>query len=133
MSRWILSICLFTTAIASGGCSMCCGPYDYEYPMLDSSRYVRTDPEYGRVGSIFSDPNVSFGSVPLTNEDVPREDDPVDDLDDEGEGDPEFDADLDADASQPEFETSPTLDGGPETIDTSAQRQRVPAPRRAWR
>ena len=37
------------------GCSMCCGPYDYHYPTF-GGRVQRADPEYGRVGSIFSDP-----------------------------------------------------------------------------
>ena len=39
----------------AAGCSMCCGPYDYHYPTF-GGRVQRADPEYGRVGSIFSDP-----------------------------------------------------------------------------
>ena len=37
------------------GCSMCCGTYDYHYPTF-GGRLPRANPEYGRVGSVFSDP-----------------------------------------------------------------------------
>ena len=37
------------------GCAMCCGPYDYTYPTY-GGRYERVNPEWGRVGSILSDP-----------------------------------------------------------------------------
>ena len=34
---------------------MCCGTFDYHYPTF-GGRLQRANPEYGRVGSIFSDP-----------------------------------------------------------------------------
>jgi hypothetical protein len=89
MSRWTRLALISAMALASAGCSMCCGLYDYEYPMFQS-RYSRTDPEYGRVGSIFSDPNVMPGSPALTNEDKPRVEEDQDDEVDPFEGeDPE--------------------------------------------
>ncbi len=42
------------------GCSMCCGPYDFHYPAF-GGKHQRVDPTHGRVGSIFSDPNVVLG------------------------------------------------------------------------
>jgi hypothetical protein len=35
---------------------MCCGPYDFDYPVAGGI-HQRANPAYGRVGSIFSDPN----------------------------------------------------------------------------
>ncbi len=42
------------------GCSMCCGPYDFHYPTF-GGKHQRVDPAHGRVGSVFSDPNVMIG------------------------------------------------------------------------
>ena len=39
----------------STGCSMCCGPYDYDYPDF-GGKHQRQDRQHGRVGSILSDP-----------------------------------------------------------------------------
>ena len=39
----------------STGCSMCCGPYDYDYPNF-GGKHQRQDRQHGRVGSILSDP-----------------------------------------------------------------------------
>ena len=39
------------------GCSICCGPYDYNYPTI-GGKHQRVNPSWGRVGSIFSDPLV---------------------------------------------------------------------------
>ena len=67
MKRWILSIIVITVTFSTFGCRMCCGPYDYDYPNF-SENYQRVDPTYGRVGSIFSDPNASFtGDSPDSN------------------------------------------------------------------
>jgi hypothetical protein len=80
-------------ALFATGCSMCCGPHDFEYPVFQS-RYARVDPEYGRVGSVFSDPNVMPGTKPLTNADVPRKEERPgmddDENKDSGTDDPEF-------------------------------------------
>ena len=40
---------------SSTGCSICCGPFDYDYPDF-GGKHERQDRRYGRVGSIFSDP-----------------------------------------------------------------------------
>jgi len=52
---------LIVAFIASGtiGCSMCCGPYDYDYPTF-GGKHERADRAYGRVGSLFSDPYASY-------------------------------------------------------------------------
>ena len=42
-------------ALLYSGCAMCCGPFDYHYPNYGGA-IQRSDPERGRVGSIFSDP-----------------------------------------------------------------------------
>ena len=39
----------------STGCSMCCGPFDYDYPTF-GGKHLRADRSHGRVGSILSDP-----------------------------------------------------------------------------
>ena len=39
----------------SAGCSMCCGPHDYDYPDF-GGKHQRQDRRHGRVGSILSDP-----------------------------------------------------------------------------
>ena len=41
---------------------MCCGPYDYHYPVF-GGKFERANPEYGRVGSVFSDPYVTGGGA----------------------------------------------------------------------
>lgn len=55
-------------ATISTGCAMCCGPFDYHYPTY-GGRVQRADPEYGRVGSIFSDPYTA-GSGPTADSNV---------------------------------------------------------------
>jgi hypothetical protein len=52
---------------ASAGCNMCCGPYDFDYPTF-GGKHERIDRAYGRVGSIFSDPNAGYyGESPDAN------------------------------------------------------------------
>ena len=55
-------------ALLSAGCAMCCGPSDYHYPGF-GGRIQRADPEYGRVGSVFSDPNMA-GMGPLADSNI---------------------------------------------------------------
>jgi hypothetical protein len=107
MLRWNPILLLIAAPLLVSGCSMCCGPYDYEYPIMESVRYPRTDPEYGRVGSVFSDPNVTIGEKPRTNADVPREDDRLEDIESELD-DPDFN-----------LETESTPPAG-DDVDTSA-------------
>ncbi len=88
MSRWTWLTGLMLMPLAAVGCSMCCGPYDYDYPVFET-RYGRMDPVYGRVGSIFSDPNVQAdGPAPLTNDDAGEQPDRPNR--DESPDDPEF-------------------------------------------
>ena len=42
-------------ALFFGGCAMCCGPYDYHYPNFGGI-VERSDPVWGRIGSVYSDP-----------------------------------------------------------------------------
>lgn len=42
-------------ALVYTGCSMCCGPYDYDYPSFGGA-VQRSHPSWGRVGSVYSDP-----------------------------------------------------------------------------
>lgn len=38
--------------VASSGCSMCCAPFDCDYPYIGGA-WVRDNPSSGRVGSVF--------------------------------------------------------------------------------
>jgi hypothetical protein len=58
MKNWIAIITVFSLTLGAVGCSTCCTPYDYDYPHF-GGKYTRADASYGRVGSIFSDPNAS--------------------------------------------------------------------------
>lgn len=71
---------------------MCCALYDDEYPMLQSERYPRLNPTFGRVGSPYSDPNVKEGAKPKTNADLPATENPREPLDQDFE-DPNFQLD----------------------------------------
>ena len=51
---------LGTSLLLGSGCSMCCGVSDYDYPTY-GGLVQRQDSSYGRVGSIFSDPNAPAG------------------------------------------------------------------------
>lgn len=97
---------------------MCSGPYDYEYPILDNARYPRLDPEYGRVGSIFSDPNAGTGVRPQTNSDLPPEEDTRERIDGETD-DPNFNLDADPNQDPDNLNTDP-FDQDTDDVDTSA-------------
>lgn len=114
MSRWSLSLAILVAYALASGCSMCCGPFDYEYPIMNNPRYTRTNPEYGRVGSIFTDPNVAIGVAPLSNADVPREDSFIDEE--------EFEEELEN--IEPGEDDEPSLDTDPDTVDTSQRAAR---------
>ncbi len=62
---------LGTAALLYTGCSMCCGPFDYHYPVFGGA-VQRTDPVHGRVGSIYSDPG-PFGGPPADSNLAPQE------------------------------------------------------------
>ena len=86
----------------STGCSMCCGPYDYDYPDF-GGKHQRQDRQHGRVGSILSDPlapRVGGASAdsnllppPPLRSSEPRDAD--DDSDFDSDRDDEFDDEFD--------------------------------------
>ena len=91
-----LSLPLISSAViltTLGGCSMCCGPYDYDYPTF-GGKHERVDRTYGRVGSVFSDPQAGYGGDPA---DSNRElSEPLSNPKTEKTGDGETDADIEA-------------------------------------
>lgn len=97
MKSWIAYIAILTLTLSTTfGCSMCCGPYDYDYPNI-GGKHQRVDPRYGRVGSILSDPNANaFGPSADSNlEPAPEPRSTTDNSDSESGGN---DSDLDIDA-----------------------------------
>lgn len=60
MQRWSAIVILTFATVLSTGCSMCCGPYDFDYPTYGGI-HQRANPSYGRVGSVFSDPFAGLG------------------------------------------------------------------------
>lgn len=62
MKRFNLLVIVATLPVWAMGCSMCCGPFDYDYPAY-GGLVTRNDPVNGRVGSILSDPMASFGGA----------------------------------------------------------------------
>ncbi len=74
------------------------------------SNYSRTDPEHGRVGSLFTDSNVGLGVRPLTNADVPVENGI------KRNQEPDADAPVD-----PNFEKDPFEGEDPETAQPTEQ------------
>ena len=56
MKKLCIIFAIAAVGVSMLGCSMCCGPYDFDYPTY-GGKHERVDRAYGRVGSIFSDPN----------------------------------------------------------------------------
>ena len=99
-NRILLTIACLAVIVCCGltGCSSCCGPYDYHYPTF-GGKHQRVDPTNGRVGSVFSDPNATFGPSSDSNlEPHPAVEAPSvpadDDLDDDDLDDDDLDDDL---------------------------------------
>ena len=55
MKNLILFVIAALICSSFTGCSICCGPFDYDYPDF-GGKHERQDRRHGRVGSIFSDP-----------------------------------------------------------------------------
>ncbi len=55
MKRTLIYMMSCVTLITISGCAICCTPYFNDYPTY-GGRVQRSDPQYGRVGSLFSDP-----------------------------------------------------------------------------
>ena len=58
---WVGALALFCS-----GCAMCCGPYDDHYPTYGGI-VQRSNPVWGRVGSIYSDPGPFGGPLADSN------------------------------------------------------------------
>lgn len=71
-----LLLLMAAIAIASSGCSMCCGPFDYDYPTF-GGKHMRADRSHGRVGSILSDPMTGL-SGPSSDSNLVAPPDPID-------------------------------------------------------
>jgi hypothetical protein len=54
-----------TLGLSLSGCSLCCSPYLDDYAAY-GSRTPRIDMKHGRVGSIFSDPQLTGNAVPYS-------------------------------------------------------------------
>lgn len=59
--KWLMGCGAALVISGMLGCATCCSPDLYNYPTY-GGRYERVDRAYGRVGSIFSDPNALSGS-----------------------------------------------------------------------
>lgn len=58
--RTAIAVLLVAVGSVSSGCSLCAPGYLCDYAGV-GGKWQRTDPENGRVGSIFSDPNSVVG------------------------------------------------------------------------
>ncbi len=65
MKRVATPALLLCAAVTLTGCAMCCGPYLDHYPTF-GGKVQRSDPAWGRVGSIFTDPYTA-GTGPLAD------------------------------------------------------------------
>jgi len=76
MSR-LLSLSLVTLLLAlSGGCAMCCAPFDYDYQSV-AGRWVRTNPSSGRVGSAFDNAGGPADAIPVSTTTLPDGTQPI--------------------------------------------------------
>jgi hypothetical protein len=65
MSRLLALLLLSGCLVLSGGCAMCCAPFDYDYQSV-AGRWVRTNPSSGRVGSVYDNAGGPVESIPVT-------------------------------------------------------------------
>lgn len=80
-SKLVTFAFVITLAFSLSGCSLCCSPYLDDYAAY-GSRTPRMDMKNGRVGSVFSDPQLTSGVI--TSSDPSFMDEPIVYLDDEG-------------------------------------------------
>ena len=149
-NRILLAIAGLAVIVCCGltGCSMCCGPYDYHYPAF-GGKHQRVDPTSGRVGSVFSDPNATFGPAADSNLEphpaieaprVPADDDIDEDEDENEDVDEDLEElDLDDDDSGPldrldddDVEELPGPDEGDDSEVTASRLWRQRAMRRSF-
>jgi hypothetical protein len=98
-------VCMIIVLLAfASGCSMCCGPFDYDYPTF-GGKHQRADRSYGRVGSALSDPgrtlfgpsadsNLTPPPEPTSSE--PDDDDDDDTIDLDSLDEPDLDSDVES-------------------------------------
>lgn len=133
MKRWIAIFFLSTATVGGAGCSMCCGPYDYDYVDF-GGKYQRADPQYGRLGSIFSDPNV-FGNGPSADSNLamPDEPEPRRRTEDEDIDTDRFRKELDdINQGEPDGRSLPDPDGIDENETLPEPRKTGPTASRRW-
>jgi hypothetical protein len=144
MKNFILILVIAVTPLFAVGCSMCCSPYDYDYPTF-GGKHERVDPAYGRVGSILSDPmapRVAGASADSNLLPAP----PLKSVTDFGDdsGDPTDDDDMDAikmDLEEIEpmdgddsdgLKSLPELEDLEDDVDSSRINKRTKRPLRQW-
>ena len=144
MQRLSAILILTLSLIASVGCSMCCGPDDFNYPTYGGI-HQRADPARGRVGSILSDPYAPVAGLsadsnldpypePRSNSDTGAFDSDDEDFDDDlDREDEDLDDDLEDLDSDEELETIDPLDEDTQPELDGANEDTTTAARRRWR
>ena len=147
MQRLTILLVFTVLPITLVGCSMCCGPNDFDYPTYGGI-HQRADPARGRVGSILSDPFANVAGLsadsnlepypePRSNRDtsdfedddldLDREDEDLDDdledLEDDLERDLERELERDLESIDPLDEDEPEFNGADKDT-TTARRPR---------
>ena len=149
MQRFIILFIFTVLPITLVGCSMCCGPNDFDYPTYGGI-HQRADPARGRVGSILSDPFANYGGLsadsnlepypePRANRDtsdfdddddldLEREDEDLDDdledLEDDLERELERDLERDLESIDPLRDDDPEFNSGDKDTTTARRRTR---------
>lgn len=112
---------------------MCCGPDDFNYPTYGGV-HQRSDPAYGRLGSVFSDPYAIGGPSADSNLEPypePRGSSTIDNFDDDDRFEDDLDDDLE-DLDRPrDLESIDPLDDEPSL--ESPDRDSTTAKRTRWR
>jgi hypothetical protein len=67
MRRLLPIASLVVLALLSGGCALCCAPFDCDYPYV-GGRWVRTNPSSGRVASLFDEAGAPVEAVPTAGQ-----------------------------------------------------------------
>lgn len=141
MQRFSAILILTLSLITTIGCSMCCGPDDFNYPTYGGI-HQRADPARGRVGSIFSDPYASTTGLsadsnlepypePRTNNNSGAFD--SDDEDDFDREDEDLDDDLEDLDGEEELESIDPLDEAPQPELDGADEETTTTAKRKWR
>jgi hypothetical protein len=149
MNHWINLLTIGLVCISMFGCSMCCGPHDFDYATF-GGKHQRSNPTWGRVGSVFSDPG-SFAIGPGADSNLTtaqdklrkasdgnlKDDTLLEDLDkdvDEGNMLKEMDRELEElnkpNSNPDKTTTEPATD---ETTASQTWRQRERRPGQRWR